>query len=71
MSKLPSEATQIRTLKRELSETRSALANALASMRTYRARATKAEQEVAEWKARFDILLRRDDVAAGREVNHG
>jgi hypothetical protein len=25
----------------------------------YRARATKAEQEVAEWKARFDALLAR------------
>jgi len=26
----------------------------------YRSRAAKAEQEAAEWKARFDILLRRD-----------
>ena len=67
MSKLPSEATQIRYLKRELSDLRSELANALTSTATYRARATKAEREAAEWKQRFDILLRRDDVSAGRE----
>lgn len=29
----------------------------------YRARATKAEQEAAEWKRRFDALLARDEKA--------
>jgi len=32
----------------------------------YRERATKAEQDVAEWKARFDALLHRTP-----KVDHG
>lgn len=59
MSKLPSEATQIRTLRRELREIDSARLHALQEAKEYRVRATKAEQECAEWKARFDLLLRQ------------
>jgi outer membrane murein-binding lipoprotein Lpp len=65
MSKAPSEATQIRTLKARLAEAekdRSALAR---ERDAYRVRATKAEQECAEWRERFDILLRRDGKKAG------
>jgi phage shock protein A len=60
MPRAPSEATQLRTtkalikgLERELHQARQACAD-------YRARATKAEQDVAEWKARFDQLLKVD-----------
>ena len=35
------------------------LTNARNERDHYRARATKAEQEVAEWRARFDALLAR------------
>lgn len=63
MSKTPSDATLIRTLKRQLSEANSSFASMKFERDHFRARATKAEQEVAEWKTRFDILLRRDEAA--------
>lgn len=73
MTKAPSAATKLRTAMRNikhlqevrntamrdikrLQEARNAAA---AAREAYRARATKAEQEVAEWKARFDALLAR------------
>lgn len=59
MSKLPSEATQIRSLKRQLAEAERESKARAAETATYRARATKAEQELKEWKDRFDLLLRR------------
>lgn len=58
MSKAPSEATQIRNLKRDLTEARSVNSNCLRSLGEYRSRATKAEQEAKEWRDRFDTLLR-------------
>lgn len=62
MSRAPSEATQLKTAKRELKETKEALGRMQEMANAYRARASKAEQEVAEWKARFDLLLKRDGV---------
>jgi hypothetical protein len=58
MSKPPSDATLLRAAKRELRVLRE---NFLANKRLldhYRARASTAEAEVAEWKARFDQLLK-------------
>jgi hypothetical protein len=58
MSKAPSEKT---LLKRERSLNVSLtkqLNTARIECGSYRVRATKAEQEVAEWKARFDELLK-------------
>lgn len=60
MSRMPSEATQLRTAKSEIKRLEGKLAQEGALAREFRVRATKAEQEVAEWKERFDILLRRD-----------
>lgn len=60
MSKLPSEATQIRTLKSQLKRAEADIRVLMSKRDEYRARATKAEQEVAEWRARFDALLHRD-----------
>lgn len=60
MSRAPSEATQIRTLRAELKRAHNETLAARNQCAEYRARATRAEQEAAEWKARFDILLRRD-----------
>lgn len=59
MSKAPSLATQLRTANRALKESAAALDRAQAKLTEYRARATKAEQECAEWKRRFDLLLER------------
>ena len=61
MSKLPSDATQLRSLKSEFNHPNRECASARQYRDMYRARAIKAEQDVAQWKERFDILLRRDD----------
>lgn len=60
MSRMPSEATQLRTAKSEIRSLEKALDQSRALTRELNARATKAEKESAEWKERFDILLRRD-----------
>lgn len=57
MSRAPSEATQLRNAKSALKETQTLLRQAEQQRDAYRARATKAEQELAEWKQRFDLLL--------------
>ena len=68
MSRKPSAETQVVKLKRELraaNEDRKLLASALSAAQSltkdYRARSTKAEQECAEWRQRFDLLLKRDN----------
>ena len=53
-------ATIIRNLKRENNGYRTANIKLVNERDWYRNRATKAEQEVKDWKARFDVLLRRD-----------
>lgn len=60
MSKLPSDATLLRGVRRQLKETRGALELCKMQREQYQIRATKAEQEAKEWKARFDALLQRD-----------
>lgn len=62
MARAISEATQLRTAKAELVRARKELAESERLCAGYRSRATKAEQECAEWKARFDILLRREEM---------
>lgn len=61
MSRQPSDATllkransDVRMWKKRWMETQTELNN-------YRARATKAEQEAADWRRRFDILLTRSE----------
>lgn len=51
--------TELRNLRREHKRVREALTEALRIGESYRGRATKAEQETAEWKRRFDALLER------------
>jgi len=62
MGKLPSEKTQLRNAKSEVRRVMDANRVLLNERDHYRVRATKAEQECAEWKTRFDALLRRDEV---------
>lgn len=58
MARKPSAETELRTVKRLLAERTKELAFVTNNREHYRIRATKAEQEVAEWKRRFDELLR-------------
>ena len=60
MSKAPSDATLLRALKRKYADLLVEHQSVDRERINYRARATKAEQEAAEWKARFDLLLRKD-----------
>ena len=54
----PSPETELRNLRREFKELRTDWRDARAASDAYRARATKAEQEIVEWKRRFDALLK-------------
>lgn len=66
MSKAPSEKTQLATERRLVKRLRVEMMEVQRSLTSYRLRATKAEQELAEWKRRFDELLKlRVDVAPG------
>lgn len=60
MSKAPSEATQIRTLKRRLTQAERQVDLVFHRFEFERKRADTAEQDAAEWKARFDVLLRKE-----------
>lgn len=60
MSKAPSEKTMLASARRELNLCREDLARTKRTADEYRVRATKAEQEVKEWKERFDLLLRKE-----------
>ena len=59
MSRAPSDATLLRTAKAEIKALVLLLRSAEGARETYRVRASKAEQECVEWKARFDLLLRQ------------
>lgn len=62
MAREASDATKLRHATRELNEMRGWLRDEKQLANEYRARATKAEQEVAEWKRRFDLLLERTQI---------
>jgi len=49
--------TEIRNLKRRLTATNREFLAIVEERNLYRTRATKAEQDAAEWKCRFDDLL--------------
>jgi len=57
MAGSPSAETQLKIVRREYKRTIENLQATKKESDEYRARATKAEQEVAEWKRRFDLLL--------------
>lgn len=59
MSKPPSDATLLRTARSDMRQLSSDLARAQNEANNWRIRATKAEQEAAEWRKRFDALLLR------------
>ncbi len=55
--KKPSAATELRRVKADLKLYKAERTKNVTLIQQYRARATKAEQELAEWKQRFDRLL--------------
>lgn len=65
MSRQPSEATQIRALRKELSQSRLDRLTLFKVSTEHECRANKAEQELKEWKERFDLLLRRTPEITG------
>jgi hypothetical protein len=60
VSRMPSTETRLRTLQREHKLLQQNYALVRGESTKYRERATKAEQECAEWKRRFDLLLSRE-----------
>lgn len=60
--------TEIRNLKRDIKERHRTYLDAMEERNLYRARVTKAEQEAAEWKRRFDELLSKCRGFDGAEV---
>ena len=64
MGRTISDATALRKIKSELAGLIKDCAVMRGERDTFRVRAIKAEQEVVEWKERFDILLKRDGVSA-------
>lgn len=59
MARTPSPATELRNLKSRLKLEEAAYSSLSKERDVYRTRATKAEQEAAEWKRRFDLLLEK------------
>ncbi len=59
MSKKRSPATELRSLRSELKRWRTGYDERVKDCTAFMMRATKAEQECAEWKRRFDLLLAR------------
>lgn len=68
MSKPPSEKTKLANERRLVKRLRVELMDVQRSMNAYRSMATKAEQELAEWKARFDKLLERTPVTSSGDA---
>jgi hypothetical protein len=61
MPRLPSDATLLRQAKSDLKRWKGRWEATMTEYNLAMKRAAQAEQEAAEWKARFDTLLRRDN----------
>jgi FtsZ-binding cell division protein ZapB len=64
MSKQPSAATALRNLRRDHADASRQVQELRRELEISRGQSTKARQEAAEWKARFDALLARVPVTA-------
>jgi uridine kinase len=66
VSREPSIETQLKSARRMYRDAQKQVSDLQALVREYRARATKAEQECADWKRRFDeLLFRRESAKEG------
>ena len=68
MGRIASDATLLRGVKAQLKITEGQLSAVEKQRDAYRARSTAAEQEVAAWKARFDLLLQKAGKMEGPNV---
>ncbi len=59
MGRIASPETQLRQARSENKELRKSLTGSQAEAIRYRHRVTTLEQELAQWKERFDLLLKR------------
>lgn len=64
----PSVETQLRTVRSELTASMRQVIELRRELDIARGQRTKAQQDAAEWKARFDALLQRVPVQAIREA---
>jgi len=64
VARVRSAETELRHTTAELRKLNQQLADAIQQRDTFRGRATKAEQESAEWKRRFDLLLEKSERVA-------
>lgn len=72
MGRVASPETQLRAANKRIRELDKLLLDMRESRDQYRARSTRAEQETAEWKFRFDRLLERTPKTnSGTGENHG
>jgi hypothetical protein len=67
MSRQPSDKTALATERRERKRIAQEHGDLLRQLAAYRGRASKAEGELAEWKARFDQLLKLSVARASGE----
>jgi phage shock protein A len=68
MSRKPSAETELRHARSNLAKLRKDYSALKATSVYHCARAMKAEQEISEWKARFDALLNRPFQATASET---
>lgn len=61
MSRQPSEATELKKLRREVRQLRSEAADLRMSLFRWTQRTKEAEASEREWRERFDILLRNTE----------
>ena len=59
MSRKPSPETELRAVRAEFSRFQATYDERIRECTAFRLRAIKAEEECAEWKRRFDLLLER------------
>jgi hypothetical protein len=59
LSRKPSPETELRTVRRELKKWKAGYDERVKDCTAFRMRAIKAEEESADWKRRFDLLLAR------------
>jgi len=65
MARQISDATLLRTVRRDNKDLLRERAELINQVAHWKGRALNAEKELTEWKARFDILLRREPKESG------
>lgn len=67
MSRKPSPETELRTVRREIKRWKAGYDERVKDCTAFRLRAIKAEEEAADWRKRFDLLLARTPAKPGAD----